>query len=99
MLEETFLSAAEFEVDPDRRSLQPSMDDVRLAGRECMGPAAGRPSEMAFRRALRACQTTPGVCQTTPGVYQTTPGDWVVVSGSGSITDVPCLPSSRRRLN
>jgi len=51
---ETFLSAADVDVDPVRRRFSSSIDGVRLAGRE-PAPAelAGRPREMALRRDLR----------------------------------------------
>ena len=59
---ETFLSAADVEVDPDRRKFSSSMDGVRLAGAEPPLAGAepiepdGRPSEMALRRNFRVLQ-------------------------------------------
>jgi len=56
----TFLSAADVEVDAERRRFSSSIDGVRLAGAEPTEPD-GRPREIALRRDRRACQTTPGV--------------------------------------
>jgi len=101
-----FLSAADVEVDPVRRRVPSSTDEVRLAGREAM-VLDGRPremalryllpvqvtqvpdrknaigvedsaTEMALRRDLRACQTTPGDCDVV-----TTPGDCDVMKSPG----------------
>ena len=79
----TFLSAADVEVDAERRRFSSSIDGVRLAGAEPTEPD-GRPREIALRRDRRACQTTPGVC--------------VVSSGSILVTSrgAPGRSSSRR---
>ena len=45
---ETFLSAADVDVDTDRRRVPSSTDEVRLAGAEAM-EVAGRPREMASK--------------------------------------------------
>jgi len=62
----TFLSAADVEVDAERRRFSSSIDGVRLAGAEPTEPD-GRPREIALRRDRRACQTTPGVVVVVAG--------------------------------